>query len=189
MERRNEKRHQILMRQRQQLDSLSQQRASPLQQDPLIVTTVPSQRKSSVGSTPVVDDALMARYPVDDITERTNCELHMAMKNISMKVAAGFALPSEPGVTTSYHGCPIPAGYARVGMDEFMKGYETLELDYPAGEGEMMLGEVTHGFVLWRKEHIVFADSAPRPPTPPPSSNRSLSPPPFIDRVTRVSPY
>ena len=39
--------------------------------------------RSSVGSVP--DDAMLGRYPVDDITKNTNCELHVKMKNISMK--------------------------------------------------------------------------------------------------------
>ena len=132
----------------------------------------------------LMDDAPMARYPVDDITERKNCELHQSMKNISMKVAVGFALPSEPGAC--FHGCQIPAGYARVGVDEVLKGYETLELDIPAGEGETTLGEVTHAIILWKKEYIVFPESTPRPPTPP-SSNPPLCPP-LLERDPSVSP-
>ena len=68
------------------------------------------------------------------------------MKNISFKVAVGFALPCEPGA--SFHCRQIPAGYARVGVDEVLKGYETLELDIPAGEGETTLGEVTRQMIL-----------------------------------------
>jgi hypothetical protein len=83
---------------------------------------------------------------VDDIMERKNFELHQSMKNISIKMAVSFALPSEP--VACFHGCPIPAGYARVGMDEVLKGYERLELDIPAGEGETILGEVTRGFFM-----------------------------------------
>jgi hypothetical protein len=44
-----------------------------------------------------VDEAPMGHYPVDDIREKTNCELHQSMKNISMRVAIGFALACEPG--------------------------------------------------------------------------------------------
>jgi hypothetical protein len=47
-------------------------------------------------------------------------------------------------------------------VDEVLKGYEGLELDIPAGEGETTRGEVTRGFILWKKENIVFPDSAPR---------------------------
>ena len=122
-----------------------------------------SQRRSSVASTPHIqaDDAI---YPVDQIKVQTMCELHTKMKNLSMKVADGTALENTPGVT--FHGRPIPAGYARVGVDEIVKGYEELELDIAAAEGEMTLGEVFHGIILWRKELIVFPESTHRPPTP-----------------------
>jgi hypothetical protein len=60
------------------------------------------------------------------------------MKNISMEMAVGFALPAKPGAC--FHGCQIQAGYARVRVDEILKGYENLELDIPAGEGGTTLG-------------------------------------------------
>ena len=68
----------ILRRQQEQIDALSQQAAGPSrqQEDPAFDTTgPPSQRKSSVASTelPADDDAPIApRYPVDDIMEREN---------------------------------------------------------------------------------------------------------------------
>ena len=132
------------------------------------VDAAPSQRKSSVGSTQLEDPAVeppAAHYPVDDITEKTNCELHMSMKNISFPVAAGYALPNQPGAT--YHVGQILAGYARVGVVKVMPGFQTLELDIPGGDDEKTLGEVKRGIVLWNKKYIVFPDSAPRPPTPP----------------------
>jgi hypothetical protein len=46
-----------------------------------------------------VDDAPMDRYPMDDTCEKTNCELHRPMKNISMRVATGFALACEPSAS------------------------------------------------------------------------------------------
>ena len=58
--------------------------------------------RSSVGSTP--GDALLDRYPVDDIMENTNCELHFKMKNISMKVAA-FLIQirlKQPSIATRF---------------------------------------------------------------------------------------
>ena len=61
--------------------------------------TGPSNRKSSVASTELQagdDDALTVaplRYPVDDITESTPCELTVKVVNIDMKVAVGYALP------------------------------------------------------------------------------------------------
>ena len=65
-----------------------------------------------------------------------------------MKVAVGFALPNEPEGTI--HGNPIPAGYARVGVDEVMSGYDSLEIDIPEGEGEQTLGYVRH----WVSFHV-----------------------------------
>ena len=98
-----------------------QQGATPeLQLEPAVQG---SQRKSSVASTAAVatdDEAPMDRYPVENITEKTNCELHLKKKNISMKVATGFALPCGPAVL--WHGNEIPAGYARVGVDEIQRG-------------------------------------------------------------------
>src|SRR4051812_27042929 len=109
------------------------------------------------------------RYHVDEVEARTACELHVTLKNISMKVALGFALPCPPEVT--YHGSQILAGYARVGVDEVEPTCRSLELDIPAGEGEKTLGEVEGGIILWKKEHIVFPSWAPRPS--PPISNPS----------------
>jgi hypothetical protein len=71
--------------------------------------------RSSVGPAPG-NEALLDRYPVDDIIDTTNCELHFKMKNISMKVADGFSYTNPPEAT--FHCNPIPAGYASVGVDE-----------------------------------------------------------------------
>jgi hypothetical protein len=38
------------------------------------------------------------------------------MKNISMKVVVGFALPPKPGAY--FHGFLLPAGYARARVNE-----------------------------------------------------------------------
>jgi hypothetical protein len=43
-------------------------------------------------------------------------QLHQSMKNISMKVVVGFALPSKPGAY--FHGFLLPASYARAGVNE-----------------------------------------------------------------------
>ena len=65
--------------QQQQIDSLSQERGSQQRQQqaddhPALDSTVPSMSRSSVGSAP--GDTLLDKYPVDDIIENTNCELH-----------------------------------------------------------------------------------------------------------------
>jgi hypothetical protein len=118
-----------------------------------------------------------ARYPVDDITQQENCEMHVKFMNISVKVADGFALPCKAKGT--YHYVPIPDGYAVVGVDEVVKEWEKLELEIPAGEDRELteLGEDKGNTILWRKEHIVLPDWTPRPPTQQ-SSNPDRSPPP-----------
>jgi hypothetical protein len=113
-------------------------------------------------------------YPVDGIKESTSCELHQRMKNISMKVAVGQALPSGPDVR--WHGCEIPAGYAKVGVDEIMPEFHDMELDIAGPKDERTLGEVLGGVILWDKNYIKLPGSAPRT-TPPPSHRRSPTPP------------
>ena len=46
-----------------------------------------------------------------------------------MKVAVGFALACDSGAC--WYAGEIQAGYARVGVDEVLPGYESLELDMP----------------------------------------------------------
>jgi hypothetical protein len=60
----------------------------------------PSQQRSSVASTGLgAEEAPIVSYPVDGIKDKTPCELHQSMKNISMKAAVGYALSCEPRVT------------------------------------------------------------------------------------------
>jgi hypothetical protein len=70
-----------------------------------------------------IDNALGPRYPVDDVREITNCELHQPMKNMSFKVVSGTALPCLPKAL--HHGNLIPAGYARVLVDDIVLGLRT----------------------------------------------------------------
>ena len=58
----------------------------------------PSNRKRSVASTELqdgTDDAVtvapLRRYPVDDITESTPCELHVKVFNLTMKVVSAMS--------------------------------------------------------------------------------------------------
>ena len=88
---------------------------------PDVVISPASQRPSSCASTAApdvqteqqpqiepttVDDQ---RYPVDDVTMPTPCELHVRERNISIHVAYSSALPLNP--STTIHGRPIPPGY------------------------------------------------------------------------------
>jgi hypothetical protein len=69
------------------------------------------------------------------------------MKNTSMKAAVGQALPCPPDAR--WHGREIPAGYAKVGMDEIVTGFHDMELGIPGPEFERTLGEVLGGVILW----------------------------------------
>ena len=81
-----------------------------------------SQRRSSVASTehpargqPVVVADEPEHYPVDDITVRTPCELLYQQRKKIKLVAHGIAeVPVQGG---TFHGRPIPKGYARVTVD------------------------------------------------------------------------
>jgi hypothetical protein len=114
----------------------------------------------------------MGRYPMDEIKAKSHCELCQSMKNISMKVAVGYALPIEHGVTWYSH--QISDGYARVGVDEVLCGYESLDLDIAGPEDEATLREMLNGVVLWKKKDIKFPGLILLPP---PSRRRSPSPP------------
>ena len=133
-------------------------------------------------------DISARRYPVDDITERENCELHAPLMNLTVKVAAGVVLPHVPNGT--FHSSPIPDGYAVVAVDEVMKGFKNLELDYPTGEGETALRDDRKTTILWRKEYIVLPNWKLRPPSPPPppSAPPHPSPPPPPSPPRQPSP-
>ena len=92
-----------------------------------------------MGSTQVQVD-VDAHYAVDDITESTNCELHTPMRNISLKVAVGYALPNES--EANYLNGDIPPGYGRVGVDEVVPEFQTLDLEIPGGDDEVILRDV-----------------------------------------------
>src|SRR5215216_4080488 len=117
--------------------------------------------------------------------ENTNCELHFKMKNISMKVADAVAYTNPPEAT--FYCNPIPAGYARVVVDEVVDQYSGLELDIPRGDEEHTPGEAIHRIILWRKDCIIFRrPPTPRQPTPPRSPPpRQATPPPQVRHSVR----
>jgi hypothetical protein len=117
-----------------------------------------------------INDAPRPRYPMDDVRAITDCELHQPMKNMSFKVPIGTALPCLPNAL--HHGNPIPAGYARVMVDDIVPGFGDLEIDIPTPKGDVELGIVKRYVILWPNKYIKFLGSVLRPPTP-----RNPSPP------------
>jgi hypothetical protein len=117
------------------------------------------------------------RYPVDDITESTACELKVQVMNLRVTVAVGMAVPIAPNPT--WHCTPVPKGYAVVMVDDVKRDLEELKLDHPAREDRELteLGEAKGGTIVWPKEHIMLPNYVPpRPPTP--QSSNPPSPPP-----------
>ena len=133
------------------------------------------QRRSSVASTdappgasaPMIEiRAPEPHYPVDDVKEMKECDLHYPVGNVSTKVASGSALPCTPGAL--HHNNPIAYGYARVMVEDIVQEFEDLEIDKATPEGERRLGDVKRQIILWKKKYIVFPGEAPRLTIPPP---------------------
>ena len=126
--------------------------AAPL--EPNVDAAGLSQRKSSCASTGLpadtgiatIETTVQQHYLVDEITERTPCELQTSIKNLTFTVAYGTATPTLPGDV--YHGKEIPARYARVGVEQVSNDWKTLELNIPGGDGETTLAEAIHGYIL-----------------------------------------
>ena len=150
--------------QQKQIDQMREQGAPTLQLEQASQGG-PSHRRSSVASSVMVGDDETS-YPVDYITEKTTCELHVPVFNLSMKAADGYAFSIDS--TASWLGNAIPDGFARVGVDQVVQGYESLNLEFPRADDESVLGDVVGGLILWRKKYIKFVGWAPRPPSSPP---------------------
>ena len=124
--------------------------------EPNVVANHVSQQKSSCASTnvpvettgiqAVVEATALQRFPVDEITQWTPCDLRTAIKNLKVTVVYGTATPTQPGDV--YHGQQIPAGYTRVGVEQVCQGWETLELDILGGDRERTLAKAIHGYIL-----------------------------------------
>ena len=61
-------------------------------------------------------------------------------------VAHGTVMPTNLG--DLYHGQEIPAGYARVSVEEVSNDWKMLELDISGGDGERTLVEAIYGYIL-----------------------------------------
>ena len=129
-----------------------QQQTAPA--EPIVDAAGLYQSKSSCASMalpvdtgiPAIDTMAEQHYPVDEITQRTPCALQTCSKNLRFTVAYGSAMPSTPGEV--YHGQEIPAGYAKVGVEEVCNDWKNLELDIPGGDGKTTLADAVHGYIL-----------------------------------------
>ena len=119
-------------------------------------SSVASTEHTAGGQPAVVADE-PEHYPMDDLIERTPCELlYLQRKKIKL-VAHGVAKVHVQGGTI--HGMPIPEGYARVMVDRVEAGWEDLDHDIPGGDGEEEQGQVVHTWICWNKRYIRFAQS------------------------------
>ena len=98
--------------------------------------------KSSVASTEVTPATTEAatsvnkhRYPVDDITKRSVCELLVQLRNKMIVVAYGVTEKPTPGetflnmkISTSY--------YTKVVVDRVVDTWDDLKLEVPGLDGE-----------------------------------------------------
>lgn len=132
----------------------------------------PDGLKSSCASAKQASD--VDYYPVDDITVRTPCQLHVKAGNLSLVVAQGMVYPKETGAVL--HGTAIPPGYAKVSVDEVGRAYRGLELDVPGGDGIKTLGDAIHTFIVWPKRYIAVDSGCDNDA----SSNPRASPPPSV---------
>nr|TKV94916.1 hypothetical protein SEVIR_9G327400v2 [Setaria viridis] len=174
------------------------------------VDVSPSQRQSSIassespagGSSDMVGDNQC--HPMDNITGRAPCDLVTPVKNKLIVVDYGVAKQPTHGQTI--HGVEIPArGYAKVGVDQVVDGWDNLELEILGGDGEKNLGEAIYGWILWPKHYIKILQ--PNPPTlgsstqgsrarsptpsaraPSPLADRDLSTSPLADMDPSMSP-
>ena len=100
---------------------------------------------------------------------------------ILIALVVWYALPNE--FEANYHDGDIPAGYARVGVDEVVPEFETLSLDIPGGDDEATFRDVKGGFSLWNKKYIVLSGQ----PTPPCRSTPNQQNPSLPERERSTS--
>ncbi|KAJ1269819.1 hypothetical protein BS78_06G007200 [Paspalum vaginatum] len=105
---------------------------------------------SSCASTELPDE----QYPVDEIQQRTRCELHVQAMNLTTPIACGMVSPPVPG--QKLHGQEVPEGFTILSVDEVFERYKDLELTFPCRDGGSRLEQALHGFILWKKPLIVI---------------------------------
>ena len=95
------------VRKLEERDAENQQLRDPAQ-DATPEATPPSQQRSSVASTELVQqpDLTGPSYPVDFITDSHQCHLMPQRDQLKVKAVVGFVFPPSPGATS--HCRPIP---------------------------------------------------------------------------------
>jgi hypothetical protein len=118
------------------------------------VSPTGSKKRSSIASTEhqPVDYSIEnnEHYPVDDITERTPCELLTPVRKIVNVVDHGIAQVPRGTI----HCMEIPQGYSRVQVDIVESGWEDLDLEVHGGDGETLIGHTIHTWICWAKTYI-----------------------------------
>nr|TKW32558.1 hypothetical protein SEVIR_2G175300v2 [Setaria viridis] len=126
--------------------------------------------------------------------QRKLLELVNPVKNKLIMVAYGVA--EQPTQGQTIHGVEIPAlGYAKVGVDRVVDGWDDLKLEIPRGDGEKNLEESIHGWILWPKRYIRITQLSPPTLGSSPQGSRARSPmpsawapSPLPDRDPSISP-
>ncbi|KAI5008243.1 hypothetical protein ZWY2020_009291 [Hordeum vulgare] len=96
---------------------------------------------------PPANSGIPSRY---DLHAKWDACLDLSIHRVAYSSLAGafgglilFPLPSGPNAR--WHDREIPAGFAKVGVDEIMAGFHDMELDIAGPEDERTLGEMILG--------------------------------------------
>ena len=121
------------------VEQILQSKGSGVPQNPTSTTFSPQLRgRSSCRSTPLDEEDVNVRHPVDGITEPINVKLYIHQEWTKDKVALGQAWPA---VDRTINGHPIPQEYARVTIDRILdKKYNKIHIEYPTVEDRPKLG-------------------------------------------------
>ena len=115
-----------------------------------------NKHKISVASTEAAPTATEAaapveehRYPVDDITVRSTCDILFQVRNKKIVVAYGMAEVPQEGETYGPAELVFSnVGCAKVFVDRVVEDWDDLDLEYPGLHGEHTLGNVVCSWIV-----------------------------------------